>query len=107
MHRRPPPVHPCDASGRAFHSDLEIAELKKRQQLRQNSVQIRELEAHLRQAYINKELAYQKKHKETLEFQRKQEILLEAKLAEESRRQYVKEEKETEKKEAFEKKMEL
>jgi len=103
MHRRPPPVHPCDASGRAFHSDLEIAEFKKRQQLRQNSVQIRELEAHLRQAYINKELAYQKKHKETLEFQRKQEILLEAKLAEESRRQYVKEEKETEKKEAFEK----
>ena len=103
MHRRPPPVHPCDASGRAFHSDLEIAEFKKRQQLRQDSVRIRELEAHLRQAYINKELAYQKKHKETLEFQRKQEILLEAKLAEENRRQYVQEEKEMEKKEALEK----
>ena len=103
MHRRPPPVHPCDASGRAFHSDLEIAEFKKRQQLRENSVEIRELEAHLRQAYINKELAYQKKHKETLAFQRQQEILLEAQLAEENRRQYVKEEEEAEKKDALEK----
>ena len=103
MHRRPPPVHPCDATGRAFHSDLEIAEFKKRQQLRENSVEIRELEAHLRQAYINKELAYQKKHKETLAFQRQQEILLEAQLAEENRRQYVKEEEEAEKKDALEK----
>ena len=103
MHRRPPPVHPCDASGRAFHSDLEIAEFKKRQQLRENSVEIKELEAHLRQAYINKELAYQKKHKETLAFQRQQEILLEAQLAEENRRQYVKEEEEAEKKDALEK----
>ena len=103
MHRKPPPLHPCDASGRAFHSDLEIAEFKKRQQLRENSVIIRELEAKLRQAYINKELAYQKKHKETLEFQKRQEILLEAKLAEEKRRQYVQEEKESEKKDVLQK----
>ena len=79
MHRKEKPIHPCDPSGRAFHSDLEIAEFKKRQQLRENSVVIRELEAKLRQAYINKELAYQKKHKETIELQRQQDILLEAK----------------------------
>ena len=103
MHRKPPPIHPCDASGRAFHSDMEIAEFKKRQQLRENSVIIRDLEAQLRQAYINKELAYQKKHKETIEFQKRQEVLLEAKLAEENRRQYAKEEKESEKKDALEK----
>ena len=59
MHRRPPPVHPCDPSGRSYNSDREVAEFKKRQQIRENSVEIRELETKLRQGYINQELAVQ------------------------------------------------
>ena len=103
MHRRPPPVHPCDPSGRSFHSEREAAEFKKRQQIRENSVEIRELETKLRQAYINQELAVQKKQKETVAFQMKQEKLLEAKLIEEQRKQVIQEEKEVEKKEMLEK----
>jgi hypothetical protein len=87
MHRRPPPTHPCDSAGQSFTSDRELAEFKKRQQLRESSVEIRELEAQLRQAYINQELALQKKQKQVLAFQRKQEDKLEAQLVEATRRQ--------------------
>ena len=103
MHRRPPPVHPCDPSGRSFHSERETAEFKKRQQIRENSVEIRELETKLRQAYINQELAVQKKQKQTIAFQIKQEKLLEAQEIEAQRKQVIQEEKEFEKKEILEK----
>jgi len=103
MHRRPPPVHPCDPSGRSYNSEREVAEFKKRQQIRENSVEIRELETKLRQGYINQELAVQKKQKETLAFQLKQDRLLEGKLIEAQRKEVLQEEKETEKKEMLEK----
>lgn len=103
MHRRPPPVHPCDPSGRSYNSEREVAEFKKRQQIRENSVEIRELETKLRQGYINQELAVQKKQKETLAFQLKQDRLLEGMLIEAQRKEVLQEEKETEKKEMLEK----
>ena len=61
------------------------------------------IQTKLRQAYINKELAVQKKQKETVAFQEKQERILEAKLIEEQRKQVLQEEKEIEKKEMLEK----
>ena len=103
MDRKPQPVRPCDPSGRQFFSDREFAEFKRRQQLRENSVEIRDLEAKLRQAYINKELALQKKQKETLAFQKEQERKVEAALLEETRRQILRNEKEAEKKDWMEK----
>lgn len=103
MHRRPLPTHPCDATSRQFNSERELAEFKKRQQIRVNSVRIRELEAKLRQAYINQELALQTKQKETLEFQKQQEKLLEAELMEQHRKEVIREEQESEKRENLEK----
>lgn len=103
MHRRPLPNHPCDATGRQFHSDREAAEFKKRQQIRENSVRIRELEAKLRQAYINQELALQKKQRQTIEFQKKQEKLVEAELIERQRQEVIQEEEEAERKDLINK----
>ena len=98
MHRKPPLTHPCDPSGRSFTSERELAEFKKRQQLRESSIEIRQLEAKLRQAYINQELALQRKQKEVLEFEKKQEKLIEAQLLEQRRLESLKEEKETDQK---------
>ena len=98
MHRKPSLTHPCDPSGRSFTSERELAEFKKRQQLRESSIEIRQLEAKLRQAYINQELALQRKQKEVLEFEKKQEKLIEAQLLEQRRLESLKEEKETDQK---------
>ena len=102
MHRKPPLTHPCDPSGRSFTSERELAEFKKRQQLRESSIEIRQLEAKLRQAYINQELALQRKQKEVLEFEKKQEKVIEAQLLEQRRLESLKEEKETDEKLALE-----
>ena len=98
MHRKAPLSHPCDPSGRSFTSDREMAEFKKRQQLRESSVEIRELEAKLRQAYVNQELALQRKQKEVFEFQKKQEQEIEAKLLEKKRKEALKAEQEADEK---------
>ncbi len=103
MNRFPRVTHPCSPEGRSFNTDREVARFKKRQQLRENSVEIRELEANLRQAYINKELAIQRKEKELAEVQRRQEQELEAQLIEANRSQALKEEQESDRQEALDK----
>jgi len=52
-------------------NDLDFVERKKRQQLRESNVEIRDLEAKLRQAYVNRALAVQVKQKELADQQEK------------------------------------
>jgi len=80
-----------------------MIEFKYRQQLRGSSAEIRDLEASLRQSYINKELAWQKVQQEALELQKKQEKAIEAQLTEALRQQAIREEEEDEKREVLEK----
>jgi len=54
-------------------TDLDFVERKKRQQLRESNVEIRDLEAKLRQAYVNRALAVQVKQKELADQQEKAE----------------------------------